>query len=160
MESVSNARSLLCFGPQHPHPLRMYLHFPSLRILDALAIRFYKFPHQAVQLVELTYLAITYDGEIPASISELRNLETLIVHRHHLSLKSSAAPVYLPMVIWELSKLKHLQCMGFDLPHPTKEYGFDGSVILENLSTLSGVSAHSCYHGVLERMPNLMKKLN
>ncbi|GFQ05690.1 putative late blight resistance protein homolog r1a-4 [Phtheirospermum japonicum] len=157
MKSVPTERSLLCFGPQHQHPLRVYLHFPSLRVLDAVTIRFYKFPHQVVELVELRYLAITYDGEIPASISALCYLEVLIVRRHHESLKYSEAPVYLPMEIWKLRKLRHLQCMGYDLPDPSKEDGFDGSVTLENLSTLSGVSAHSCNRSVLERIPNLMK---
>ncbi|GFQ07497.1 putative late blight resistance protein homolog r1a-6 [Phtheirospermum japonicum] len=155
LESVSNARSLLCYGPQHQHPLRMYLHFPSLRVLDAVAIRFYKFPHQVVELVELRYLAITYDREIPPSISGLCNLEVLIIRRYHQCLKSSEDPVYLPMEIWKLCKLRHLQCMGFDLPDPTKDVGFDGYVILKNLVTLSGVTSHSCNRGVLESVPNL-----
>ncbi|GFQ05693.1 putative late blight resistance protein homolog r1a-6 [Phtheirospermum japonicum] len=154
IESVPIARSLLCFGPQHQHLLRVYLHFSSLRVLDAVTIRFYKFPHQVVELVELRYLAITYDGEIPPSISGLYNLEVFIVRRHHESLKYSEAPVYLPMEIWKLCKLRHLQCMGYDLPDPSKEYGFYD---LKHLSTLSGVSAHSCNQRVLERIPNLMK---
>ncbi|GFQ05691.1 putative late blight resistance protein homolog r1b-14 [Phtheirospermum japonicum] len=147
LESDPTARSLLCFGPQHQHPLRVCLHFPSLRVLDAVTIRFYKFPHQVVEL----------DGEIPPSISGLYNLEVLIIRRHHQSLKSSDAPSYLPMEIWKLRKLRHLQCMGYDLPDPSKEYGFDGFVTLENLSTLSGVSANSCNQRVLKRFPNLMK---
>ncbi|GFP87428.1 putative late blight resistance protein homolog r1b-16 [Phtheirospermum japonicum] len=158
LESVSTTRSLLCLGPQHQHPLRVYLRFPSLRVLDAVTIRFYKFPHQVVELVELRYLAITYDGEMPPSISGLCNLVVLIVRRHHESLKSSDAPVYLPTEIWNLRKLRHLQCMGYDLPDPSQDdHGFDGYVILGNLLTLSGVSAHSSNRGVLGRMPNLMK---
>ncbi|GFP96521.1 putative late blight resistance protein homolog r1a-6, partial [Phtheirospermum japonicum] len=149
MESVSTARSLLCFGPQHQHPLRVYLDFPPLRVVEAVTIRFYKFPLQVIQLVELRFLAITYDGEIPASISGLCNLEVLIVHRHHESLTSRYAHACLHIEIWVLRKLRHLKCM---------EDGFDGPVnILENLLTLSGVSARSCTRGVLGRMPNLMK---
>ncbi|KAK6121745.1 hypothetical protein DH2020_044508 [Rehmannia glutinosa] len=124
MESVSGAISLLCFGPPHRYPIHVYLRFRLLRLVDALTIRFYEFPHQVLELVELRYLAITYDAEIPPSISGLVNLE----------------------------------CIGYGLPDPCKENGFvDGSVTLNNLLTLSGVSAHSCTRGVLERMPNLMK---
>ncbi|GFP97693.1 putative late blight resistance protein homolog r1a-4 [Phtheirospermum japonicum] len=156
LESVPTARSLLCFGPQHQHPLRVYLHFPSLSVLDAVTIRFYKFPQQVVELVQLRYLAITYDGEIPPSISALCDLEVLIVRRHHESLKHSKAPVYLPMEIWKLHKLRHLKCMGHDLLDPTSVENGSAN-ILENLLTLSGVSAHSCTRGVLGRMPSLTK---
>ncbi|KAI3473410.1 hypothetical protein Pfo_031184 [Paulownia fortunei] len=152
MESVSAARSLLCFGPQHQHPLQAYLRFRLLRVLDALTIRFYRFPHQVLELVQLRYLSITYDGELPASISRLWNLEVLIVRRHH-SMKSSDSPVYLPMEIWNLRGLRHLQCNGFDLPDPST----DDSLILENLLTLSGVSSHSFTRGNLARMPRLRK---
>ncbi|KAI3454415.1 hypothetical protein Pfo_011078, partial [Paulownia fortunei] len=138
MESVPAARSLLCLGPQHQYPLRVVVHHRLLRVLDALTIRFYKFPCQVLKLVQLRYLAITYDGELPAFISRLWNLEVLIVHRHQ-SIKSSNAPVYLPIEIWNLHRLRHLQCMGFDLPDPST----DDSLILEKLLTLSGVSAHS-----------------
>ncbi|KAI3450208.1 hypothetical protein Pfo_006873 [Paulownia fortunei] len=162
MESVSAAHSLLCFGQQPQHPLRVYLHFKLLRVLDALAIRFYKFPHEVLKLVHLRYLAIMYDGELPASISRLWNLEVLIVRRHQ-SIKFPNAPMYLPIEIWKLHGLRHLECMGFDLPDPSTAPrgingdGFDDSLMLEKLLTLSGVSAHSCTHGVLARMPNLMK---
>ncbi|KAI3454416.1 hypothetical protein Pfo_011079 [Paulownia fortunei] len=152
MESVSGARSLLCFGPQHPYPLPVYLGFRLLRVLDALTIRFYNFPHQVLELVHLRYLAITSKGELPASISRLRNLEVLIVRRHQI-IKSSNSPVYLPVEIWSLHGLRHLQCMGFDLPDPST----DSSLILEKLLTVSGVSAHSCTQGVVARMPNLKK---
>ncbi|KAI3454414.1 hypothetical protein Pfo_011077 [Paulownia fortunei] len=148
MESVSAARSLLCFGPQHQHPLRVYLRFRLLRVLDALTIHFYKFPSEVLKLVQLRYLAITYDGELPASISRLWNLEVLIIHQHQ-SIKSSYAPVYLPIEIWNLQGLRHLECMGLDLPDPSTAAGgigdgCDDSLILIELLTLSGVSAHSC----------------
>ncbi|KAI3454380.1 hypothetical protein Pfo_011043 [Paulownia fortunei] len=161
MKLVSAARSLLCFGPQHRHPLEVYLDFRLLRVLDALTIRFYKFPHEVLELVQLRYLAITYDGELPPSLSRLWNLEVLIVHRHQ-SIKYLDAPVYLPMEIWNLHRLRHLECMGFDLPNPSAALGingdgFDEILILEKLLTLSGVSAHSCTQGILARMPNLMK---
>ncbi|KAL7154905.1 hypothetical protein ABFS83_03G035400 [Erythranthe nasuta] len=155
MESVPipGVRSLLCYGPKQQYPIRLYLPFRLLKVLDAVSMRFYEFPHQVVELFHLRYLAVTSNGEIPASISRLWNLEVLIIHQHHRKIKSSNSPVYLPVEIWKLHKLKHLECMGFDLPDPND----DDSLILEKLLTLSGVSAHSCTKRVLTRIPNLTK---
>lgn len=155
MESVQGVRSFLCFGPQQRYPISLFLGFRLLKVLDALALRFYEFPHQVVDIVHLRYIAVTHDeDELPASISRLWNLEFLIVHRHHNIKKSSNAPVsYLPVEIWKLHKLKHLHCMGFDLPDPNSQ--LDDSLVLRNLSTLSGVSARSCTARVLERTPKL-----
>ncbi|KAL7138859.1 hypothetical protein ABFS83_09G010700 [Erythranthe nasuta] len=155
MESVSGARSLLCYGPKQQYPIRLYLPFRLLKVLDAVSMRFYEFPHQVVELFHLRYLAVTSNGEIPASISRLSNLEILIIHWHHRVIKSSNSPVYLPVEIWKLHKLKHLVCMGFDLPDPSPAN--DDSLILEKLLTISGVGAHSCTKRVLTRIPNLTK---
>lgn len=151
--SVADACSLLCFGPKQQYPVDLYVEFKLLKVLDALAIRFYEFPDEILALFHLRYLAITCDGdELPTSISRLGSLEILIVHQHH-NIKWSDAPVYLPIGIWLLHKLKHLECTGFDLPHPS---GND-SLILDNLLTILGVSARSCNPIVLARIPNLTK---
>ncbi|KAL3628915.1 hypothetical protein CASFOL_027961 [Castilleja foliolosa] len=154
LQSISSARSLLCLGPHHHYPVNMYLPFRLLIVLDLFALRFYKFPNQVLGLVRLRYLAITYDNELPPSISRLCNLEVLVVRRHHIIISSDNPVNYLPIEIWDLHRLRHLHCMGYDLPDP---FMIDGSVFLENLLTLSGVSAHSCVKGVLERMPKLTK---
>lgn len=148
-----DVRSLLCFGPNQQYPIELYLRFRLLKVLDALAVHFYEFPDQVLRLFHLRYLAITYDGdELPTAISCLWNLEVLIVHRHHIIIKSSSLqPVYLPVEIWNMHKLKHIHCMGFDLPYPLT------NVFLRGLLTLSGVTAHSCNRGILRRMPNLKK---
>ncbi|EYU17765.1 hypothetical protein MIMGU_mgv1a022339mg [Erythranthe guttata] len=144
-ESLPGARSLLCFGPKQQYPVDLYLGFKLLKVLDALAIRFYEFPHRVLNL----------DGdELPSSISCLWKLEVLIVHRHHNIKSSNLPPVYLPIEIWKLHELKHIDCVGFDLPEPSPA---DDSLILEKLLTLSGVSAHSCTQGVLARTPRLAK---
>ncbi|KAL7160414.1 hypothetical protein ABFS83_01G093500 [Erythranthe nasuta] len=75
MESVPNARSLLCYGPKQQYPVLLPLCFRLLKVLDALAIRFYEFPHQLLALLHLKYLSITCDRELPNSISTLWNLE-------------------------------------------------------------------------------------
>ncbi|XP_012843173.1 PREDICTED: putative late blight resistance protein homolog R1A-10 [Erythranthe guttata] len=118
-------------------------------VLDALALRFYEFPHQLLALVHLTHLSITCDRELPNSISTLSNLEVLIFIRYHNIKFSNNGPVCLPIDIWNMHKLRQLYCEGFDLPPP-----LDNSH-LENLLTISGVSAHSCITEVLSRIPNL-----
>ncbi|KAL8063652.1 hypothetical protein ABFX02_01G040700 [Erythranthe guttata] len=155
MEYVPNVRSLLCFGPKQQYPILLPLCFRLLKILDAFAVRFYEFPHQVFTLVQLRYLAITCDRELPNSISKLSNLEILIFGRHHNIKSSKNGPAYLPIRIWKLRKLRQLCCMGFDLPTPPPS---DGSYpILENLITLSGVSVHSCTVEVLSRIPKIKK---
>ncbi|KAI3464151.1 hypothetical protein Pfo_020814 [Paulownia fortunei] len=149
MESISTARSLLCFGPPHQYPVPICFSLRLLRVLDALPIRFYVFPMEVLKLVQLRYLALTYNGNLPPSISKLWNLQFLIVSRH-LSIKSSGAQSYLPLEIWDMQELKHLQFMGSDLPDPC-------GALLPNLLTLLDVNAHSCTKGVLERVPNLKK---
>ncbi|KAI3464144.1 hypothetical protein Pfo_031294 [Paulownia fortunei] len=149
MSSISTARSLLCNGPYHQYPVPICFGLRLLRVLDALTIRFYEFPIEVLKLVQLRYLALTYNGNLPASISKLWNLQFLIVRRH-LSIKSSGDGSYLPMEIWDMQELKHIRFMGSDMPDPCGAF-------LPNLLTLSDVSAHSCTKGVLERLPNLKK---
>ncbi|KAL0300070.1 UNVERIFIED_CONTAM: hypothetical protein Scaly_3060000 [Sesamum calycinum] len=120
--------------------------------IDALTIRFYCFPSEVVKLVQLKYLAFTYNGKLPASISKLWNLEYLIVRQYLNILSSGAHRPYLPKEIWDMRGLRHLQVMGSDLPDPS----YDGA-LLPNLSTLLGISARSCTKEILGRIPRLKK---
>ncbi|GER56793.1 disease resistance protein [Striga asiatica] len=149
------ARSLLCFGPYHQYPLPLYSPSKLLRVLDAVRLRFYEFPEQVLELLRLRYLAITYNGDLPPSISKLGNLEVLIVRHHHIIISSYAPTIYLPPEIWSLSRLKHLHCMGSNLPDPSN--GLSSSFVLDKLLTLSGVSALSCTEKILKRLPQLKK---
>ncbi|XP_042039826.1 putative late blight resistance protein homolog R1A-3 [Salvia splendens] len=154
MELASVARSLLFVGPQHKHPVKVYLGFPWLRVLDALPLIFHRFPHKVTKLVRLRYLAITCDGRLPSSISTLLNLEVLIINQTKTTKPSLF--MFLPLEIWKLQKLRHLECMGFDLPDPSVSYDSNFR-FLYNLLTLSGVSTHSCTKTILLRMPRLIK---
>lgn len=147
-ECASISRSLLCYGPYHQYQVPLCFGLKLLRELDALTVRFYEFPMEVLQLVQLKYLALTLNGELPASISKLSKLQFLIVGRH-MCIKSPRDSSYLPAEIWDMKELKHLQVMGSDLPLPR------GS--LENLSTLSNVSCRSCKEGVLRATPNIKK---
>ncbi|KAH6761577.1 hypothetical protein C2S52_019010 [Perilla frutescens var. hirtella] len=147
---TSTAHSLLCYGLYQPYQVPVCFGLNKLQELDALTIRFYEFPMEVLQLVELKYLALTLNGKVPSSVSQLSKLQFLIVDRH-MSIKFyRELSTYLPMEIWDMKELKHLQVMGSDLlPNPR------GS--LESLSTLSNVSVQSCTEGVLKAIPNLTK---
>ncbi|KAK6153292.1 hypothetical protein DH2020_012931 [Rehmannia glutinosa] len=149
--SISTVRSLiLCNDPPDHYPVTInFDRLRLLRVFDALTISLYEFPIEVLKLVHLRYLALTYyNGNIPPSISNLWNLAFMIVR---LNTKSSEAPSYMPMEIWDMKELKYLQIMGADLPSPCDD------ALLPNLLTLLDVSVHSCTKGVLERLPNLMK---
>ncbi|XP_057795527.1 putative late blight resistance protein homolog R1A-10 [Salvia miltiorrhiza] len=146
---ASTAHSLLCYGPLHKYQVPMCFGLRLLRKLDALRIRFYEFPMEVLGLVQLRYLALTLNGELPVSISQLSNLQFLIVNQY-FSIRSDEDPVHLPREIWDMKELKQIQVMGSDLPHPC-------GASLERLLTLSNVSVHSCSEAVLKGMPNLKK---
>lgn len=142
------ARSLLCFGPYNQYQVPVCFSRRLLQRLDALNIRFYEFPCEVTELVELRYLALTCNGKIPPSISKLCELRFLIVHRHSSIIKCRGPPTYLPMEIWDM---KEFQIMGSDiLPGETTTF-------LANLSKLLHVSNRSCTKSVFEGIPKLKK---
>lgn len=165
------SRSLLCTGLYHEYPVPICFDFMLLKLLDALAIRFYDFPAEVVNLKQLRYLALTHNGIVPCSISNLKQLQCLIVRRHHnikLLRDSTRLPhgicdvqevsiskwlrdsTCLPKEIWDVQELRHLRIMGGNLPDPS-----DGTK-LPNLSTLH-VNAHSCTKAVFSSVPNVKK---
>ncbi|EYU17705.1 hypothetical protein MIMGU_mgv1a018542mg, partial [Erythranthe guttata] len=148
--SASTVRSLLCTGPYHQYPVPFCLEqLRLLRVLEALSIKSYEFPMEVLKLLQLRYLALTYDGNLPTFISKLFNLQYLIVHHQYRIVKSVGNPYYLPIEIWNMKELKSLEIRGRDLPHPC-----EGS-LLSNLTTLTGVGPQSCTKDVLEKIPNL-----
>ncbi|EYU17703.1 hypothetical protein MIMGU_mgv1a001093mg [Erythranthe guttata] len=149
--SDSKVRSLLCTGYFHKYPVPLFLeHLRLLRVLEARSIRFYEFPIKVLKLVQLRYLALLYNGNLPSSIFKLWNLQNLIVVRHLKIVKSIGNLLYLPIEIWNMNELKYLYTCGRDLPHPYCE----GS-LLPNLLNLCGVGPQSCAKSVLEKIPNL-----
>ncbi|KAH6772019.1 hypothetical protein C2S51_010423 [Perilla frutescens var. frutescens] len=151
MEESSKSRALLYTGPPHQYPVPLYFGSKLLRVLDALAICFYEFPVEVTELIHLTYLGLTCNGKLPTSISKLWKLQFLIVSPH-INTRSSENSLLLPVEIWDMKELKHLQIMGGQLPNPKR-----GNVGLPKLSTLLDVSARSCAKKVLKRVPNLKK---
>ncbi|EYU43578.1 hypothetical protein MIMGU_mgv1a025232mg [Erythranthe guttata] len=152
MASASTVRSILCTGYYHQYPVPLCLeHLWLLRVLEA-RIRFYEFPMEVLKLVQLRYLSLAYDGNLPTSISKLWNLQHLIVEQHLRIVKFGGNLSYLPIEIWNMKELKSLHTGRRDLPHPC-----EGSVGLPNLLTLLGVSPQSCTKVVLEKIPNLKR---
>ncbi|KAL2553200.1 Disease resistance protein (CC-NBS-LRR class) family [Forsythia ovata] len=109
---------------------------------------FQKVPIEIVQLVNLRYIALIYTGKrkIPASISKLCNLQTLIVFRR---LRYGKVRIlYLPPEILKMPQLRHLLFEeGFLLCPSDAENG--------NLQTLTGVIDFRCTEEALGRIPNL-----
>ncbi|KAL8057267.1 hypothetical protein ABFX02_04G173400 [Erythranthe guttata] len=147
----STARSLLCTGPPHQYPVPICFDLMLLRVLVAPRVRYYEFPIQVLKLVQLRYFALTYNGNLPTSISKLWNLKFLIIHRYSRIVKCGANSSYLPMEIWDMQELEHLQITGSNIPEPS-----EGS-FLPNLLVISDISPHSCTKGVFKRLRNLKK---
>ncbi|XP_047954058.1 putative late blight resistance protein homolog R1C-3 [Salvia hispanica] len=148
-DCASMARSLLCFGPYHPYPVPIHvMDFKLLKVLDALQVRFYNIPLEILKLVYLKYLALTCNAELPISISNLFQLQFLIIVQH-MVIKRRGEWSYMPVAIWDMQELQRIQVMGRDLPTPNRDSK------LEKLSSLLGVSAKSCTSEILKRTPNL-----
>ncbi|XP_047956953.1 putative late blight resistance protein homolog R1A-10 isoform X1 [Salvia hispanica] len=148
-DCASTVRSLLCLGPYDKYPIPIHaMHFKLLRVLDVDRPRFYHIPLEIMKLVCLKYIALTCNKEIPISISNLFQLQFLIVNRYMI-IKKRGALSYMPMEIWDMQELQHIQVMGRDLPIP------DYNVTLDKLSSLFGVSVKSCSREILKRIPNL-----
>ncbi|XP_057812367.1 putative late blight resistance protein homolog R1B-23 isoform X1 [Salvia miltiorrhiza] len=149
-DCASTVRSLLCYGPYHPYPLPMHaMGLKLLRVLHVVRVRFYHISTEIFKLVCLRYLAITYNGDLPASVSNLFQLQFLIIYRYMI-INKRGVQSYMPLQIWDMQELRYLEILGRDLPTPNTN-----DAALNKLTTLIGVSANSCTMEVLKRIPNL-----
>ncbi|KAL7109961.1 hypothetical protein ACP275_06G207300 [Erythranthe tilingii] len=139
--------------------------FTFLRLLDVVYDHFnfshseetVRFPAHVFELFHLKYLAfyfpITGNGrhvEIPSVISNLENLQTLIIP------KKSHQPciVDLPLEIWRMPQLRHIICFYIGrLPNPEE----GATSALENLQTLSEVRDLVCTESIVKMIPNVTK---
>ncbi|XP_047955656.1 putative late blight resistance protein homolog R1A-10 isoform X1 [Salvia hispanica] len=148
-DCASTARSLLCFGPYHNYPVPIHaMDFKLLKVLNAYSIRFYHIPLEIMKLVCLKYLTLTCDKDLPNLISNLFHLQTLIVRRHN-NIKRCGILSYMPVEVWGMHELQHLEVVGRDLPTP------NFNATLEKLCCLCSVSVKSCTREILKRIPNL-----
>ncbi|XP_047956951.1 putative late blight resistance protein homolog R1A-10 [Salvia hispanica] len=148
---ASMTRSLLCYGPYHQYPVPIYaMDFKLLRVLYARRVRFYHFPLEILKLVCLKYLALTCNKELPSSISNLFHLQSLIIEQH-MNIRKRGTLSYMPVEIWDMQELQHIEVIGRDLPTP------NSGATLDKLMNLYGVTAKSCTSEILRRIPNLMR---
>ena len=148
---ASYARSLLFYGPYHQYPIPIDVGFTLLREIDALTHRFYSFPLEILSLFQLKYLALRCNGELPTTISKLFNLRVLIIHPH-MRITRRGAPSYVPIQIWDMKELEHIEILGKSLAAPSNV------APLEKLTTIVGVNASICTIPRLSiTIPNLKK---
>ncbi|KAK4394341.1 Disease resistance protein RPP13 [Sesamum angolense] len=154
----STIRTMICFNCRNSSPT--YSEFCSfirdfrlLKILDvAYSSRVHLFP-EVYELCHLRYLAVDYHTEIPAAISNLRHLQTLILHQEKALKSYGPWMIRLPSAIWMVSQLRHLVSFVFGrLPDPE-----GGTSPLENLQTLSDIRDFRCTEKILKMLPNLKK---
>ncbi|XP_057789294.1 putative late blight resistance protein homolog R1A-10 isoform X1 [Salvia miltiorrhiza] len=149
---ASSTRSLLFLGPYHQYPIPLGDNFKLLGKIDALNLRLYTFPTEILTLVLLKYLALTCNGEIPTTISNLFNLQVLIIHPHS-NIRICRAPSYVPTQVWDMQDLEHVEILGKSLVAPCH------SASLEKLSTLVGVDANICTILELSKKVPCIRKL-
>ncbi|XP_028106837.1 putative late blight resistance protein homolog R1A-10 [Camellia sinensis] len=128
--------------------------FKLLRVLEICHNNAY-FPRELTQLVNLRYLAINLKDswELPPSISNLSNLETLLII-------SPWGEVILPCNVWNITKLRHLYAKRgakYDASLCSEEAVTDHNhfSILENLRTIANLNCYGFIQDLLARTPFL-----
>ncbi|XP_042039765.1 putative late blight resistance protein homolog R1B-17 isoform X2 [Salvia splendens] len=170
------AHSMLCFEiqsfPSSPTFLRR---FRLLRILDAVSQRSKELPSQVFELYHLKYLTLVCSYNVPSPISNLVNLQTLIIlptsdmpsastkpkiiyarkiHGDWEDVSTKVSHFYLSLEIWRMSQLRHLishcPCILPRLP--------DGSNLpLENIQTLAYIKDVVWTEKILQMIPNVKR---
>ncbi|KAG6388152.1 hypothetical protein SASPL_153351 [Salvia splendens] len=123
-----------------------------VRVLDAEAADVEYLPSQLFELFHLRYLAVRYSHSIPRILSNLQNLQTLIIRAEKRD-KLGVGVACGMLVPWGMQQLRHVYFQGeiyFDDPEET-------TCPLENLQTVSYVNSTCCSEQILKKIPNLKK---
>ncbi|XP_075480618.1 LOW QUALITY PROTEIN: putative late blight resistance protein homolog R1A-3 [Primulina tabacum] len=150
----SHVRSLVCVG-QCSLSSSVFSRFKLLRVLDVIQLEFREFPSQLLELLNLRYIALICNGDIPASITKLWNLQTLIIVRNW----SRSSKNYLPVEIWTMAHLRHVRCDEAHLLDPSAaKYDIcRKTFVFEELQTLSGLWNLVFTEELLQKIPNIKK---
>ncbi|CAA2962861.1 late blight resistance homolog R1A-10 [Olea europaea subsp. europaea] len=149
-------RSFLCFSHeeitlQNEQNSSIPRAFELLRVLDGKPIHFTRFPPDLTQLVHLRYLVLSCTIKIlPASLSSLWNIQTLVVETASRTLEIKAD-------VWKMIQMRHLKTnASTTLKGPLAKSRKSKEDSL-NFKTLSTISPESCTEDVFSAAPNLSK---
>ncbi|KAL9162111.1 hypothetical protein ABFS82_07G067800 [Erythranthe guttata] len=152
----STTRTVICFMELNKDSYKDLTYFRFMRIICILSARcdmsdcIASLCVEDFNLFNIRYLAFPYPTKIPPTISNLLNLQALIIHESLNECKQS-----LPTKIWTMKELRHLICYRFgELPNPPDE-GASSGYGLENLQTLWEVTNLICTENILEMIPNV-----
>ncbi|XP_049391769.1 putative late blight resistance protein homolog R1A-10 [Solanum stenotomum] len=144
------ARSIYCFSNLGlTYKLRFFSCFNHLRVLAIFPSYTYPFPLVITKLFHLRYFQVRCFGNIPESISELLNLQTLICDVDSLD-------ITLPRKIWMLKNLRYIRVRAPSyLPSPR----IDKNLVtgMPNLEEFFGLCYSSCTNEVFSSVPNLKR---
>ncbi|KAK4433081.1 putative late blight resistance proteinR1B-16 [Sesamum alatum] len=154
----STNRTIICFQCRnsaltYAKHCSFIRNFRLLKIMDMVnSANVHLFP-EVCELFHLRFLAVDYQTKIPAAISNLRNLQTLIIHQGKTFKSYEPLTILLPSEIWTIPQLRHLVSFVFgSLPDPD-----EATSPLENLQTLSEIRDFKCTEKILKMIPNLKK---
>lgn len=127
------------------------------RVLDVLSLRNYSmkerclytapFPEELMLLLNLRYLAFQSGTNLPPSISNLCNLQTIILRDAEASYKRDGR-----QRLFEMPQLRHIKFLEtYPLYKPRH------ALVKENLQTLTGVQVCDGFDGIIRLAPNLRK---
>ncbi|KAK4433080.1 putative late blight resistance proteinR1B-16 [Sesamum alatum] len=151
----STTRTIICFHCRNSgsSQLSLFRNFRLLRVLDVVNSVGLKLLPEVLELFHLRYLAVNHRMKFPNAISNLQNLQTLIIHPGKAFKSYEPFRIHLPLKIWRIPQLRHMVSFVFDfLPHPG-----EATLALENLQTLSEIGDFKCTAEILRMIPNLKK---
>ncbi|XAR63695.1 hypothetical protein NMG60_11023725 [Bertholletia excelsa] len=155
--SGPHVRSFLCLDQielQREQTSFIHEAYKLLRVLDIRSISLPLFPIKITNLIHLRYVALSGSfAVLPASVSELWNLQTIIIDTSLRNLKVDAD-------IWKMLQLRHLYISASSRlrgPAAKARKGGKDPLVRRNLQTLSTISPDSCTEDILARAPNLQK---
>lgn len=159
--AIPHVSSFLCFtlGTDIvPDILFFQLGFKLLRVLDIFFLHFDYFPVQILKLIHLRYLALNVTYELPASVSQLRNLQTLVIHGPWPCRESGSNPTLL-LEYWSMPSLRHVHIsVASHLKNPfIVQDSLPRPFASEHLQTLYTIQFSSCTKEVFSVMPHLKK---
>ncbi|XP_059291551.1 putative late blight resistance protein homolog R1B-12 [Lycium ferocissimum] len=155
------ARSMFLWGkqlisaPLH-RQISLLASFKLIRVLAVFSHLFPSFPVEIMQLIHLRYLWIRSNGNLPASVSRLYNLQTLVFQQPELHYMYKT--LILPQEIWNMTQLRRLRLLsGNYLSKPKRSAKTDGVLGLRALEELSHLCFASCTEEVFSCLPNIRK---